>query len=66
MYTQYNQIQTKTYSAKDVGSCRFVYNQMIDVQQECYKDNKSHLSEFDANAYTNVILKKAEYPFLKG
>ena len=50
---------------KTFGSCRFVYNQMIDVQQECYKDNKSHLSKFDANAYCNHNLK-AEYPFLKG
>ena len=49
---------------KTFGSCRFVYNQMLDVQQKRYKNREPHLSKLNANAYCNHNLKE-EFPFLK-
>lgn len=49
---------------KTFGCCRFVYNQMLTVQQERYKNGEKHLSKFSANTYCNQQLK-VTYPFLK-
>lgn len=49
---------------KTFGCCRFVYNQMLTIQQERYKNGEKHLPKFQANTYCNQHLKK-EYPFLK-
>lgn len=49
---------------KTFGCCRFVYNQMLTVQQNRYKGNEKHLSKISANTYCNQQLK-ADYPFLK-
>ena len=46
------------------GSCRFVYNQMLALQDANYKAGVKHLSRSDANNYVNNTLKK-DYPFLK-
>ena len=49
---------------KTFGCSRFVYNQMLSVQQERYKNGEKHLSKMDANKYCNHVLK-SEFPFLK-
>lgn len=49
---------------KTFGCVRFVYNQMLSIQEERYKNNESHLSKFDMNSYCNHNLK-AKYPWLK-
>ena len=49
---------------KTFGCVRFVYNQMLSVQEERYKNNESHLSKFDMNLYCNHNLK-TEYTWLK-
>ena len=49
---------------KTFGSCRFVYNQLLNVQQERYDKGEKHLSKLDANTYCTRVLK-ATYPFLK-
>ena len=49
---------------KTFGCCRFVYNQMLTVQQNRHKSNEKHLSKMSANAYCNQHLK-IDYPFLK-
>ena len=49
---------------KTFGCARFVYNQMLSVQEERYKNNESHLSKFDMNLYCNHNLK-TEYTWLK-
>lgn len=49
---------------KTFGCCRFVYNQMLDVQQERYKNGEKHLSKLSANNYCTQHLKK-EFLFLK-
>ena len=49
---------------KTFGCCRFVYNQMLTIQQNRHKNGEKHLSKFSANTYCNQHLKAA-YPFLK-
>ena len=49
---------------KTVGCCRFVYNQMLAVQEENYKSGIKHMSRIDSNNYVNRILKQ-KYEFLK-
>lgn len=49
---------------KTFGCCRFVYNQMLTVQQNRHKSNEKHLSKMSANVYCNQHLK-IDYPFLK-
>lgn len=49
---------------KTFGCTRFVYNQMLSVQEERYKNNESHLSKFDMNLYCNHNLK-TKYTWLK-
>jgi len=49
---------------KTFGCCRFVYNQILTVQQDRHKNSEKHLSKTDANNYCNRQLKN-DYPFLK-
>ena len=49
---------------KTFGCCRFVYNQMLTVQQNRHKSSEKHLSKMSANTYCNQHLK-IDYPFLK-
>ena len=46
------------------GCCRFVYNQMLALQNERYEQGEKYLTKFKANNYCNQVLKK-EYVFLK-
>ena len=47
------------------GACRFVWNQMLAMQQERYKNNKD--SKWQTGFDMNILLKqlKEEYPWLK-
>ena len=49
---------------KTFGCCRFVYNQMLTVQQNRHKSSEKYLSKMSANTYCNQHLK-IDYPFLK-
>ena len=49
---------------KTFGCCRFVYNQMLTIQQDRYQNKEKYLSKTDANNYCNRVLK-TDYPFLK-
>lgn len=49
---------------KTFGCVRFVYNQMLSVQEERYKNNENYLNKFDMNLYCNHNLK-VEYTWLK-
>ena len=47
------------------GNDRFLWNQLVSLYQECYKNNKKSklLAEFDLNNLLPAL--KNEYPFLK-
>ena len=49
---------------KTFGCCRFVYNQMLTVQEELHKEGKKHLSKFDSFKYMTVHLKSS-YEWLR-
>ena len=46
------------------GCCRFVYNQMLALQNERHAQDEKYLTKYKANNYCNQVLKK-EYMFLK-
>ena len=64
VYTIYPNDKQNIQCQKTFGHCRFVYNKIMDVQQERYKNGEKHMSKEDANTYCNRVLK-SEYPFLK-
>ena len=49
---------------KTFGCCRFVYNQILSLQQERYKNGEKYLSKLSANNYCTQHLKK-EFLFLR-
>lgn len=44
--------------AKTFGCCRFVYNQLLALQKQRYKDGESHLSKLKSNEFATRTLKK--------
>ena len=50
-------IEQSIQCQKTFGSCRFVYNQMLDVQRQRHQNGEKYLSKFNANAYCNHELK---------
>lgn len=64
VYAIYPNLIQDEQCQKTFGCCRFVYNQMLTVQQNRYKANEKYLSKISANTYCNQNLK-ADYPFLK-
>ena len=48
----------------NIGHSRFVYNRLLDKQEELYKAGKKHMSKTAMNNYVNRTLKK-EYEWLK-
>lgn len=63
-YRLYPNNEQKVLFAKTFGCYRFVYNQLLALQKQKYKDGESHLSKFKLNEYTNHSLKR-DYEFLK-
>ena len=64
VYTIYPNEKQNIQCQKTFGCCRFVNNQMLDVQKERHENGEKHLSKTKANTYCNQHLKK-KYPFLK-
>ena len=64
VYAIYPNKRQKEQCQKTFGCCRFVYNQMLMIQQDRYKKGEKHLSKIHANTYCNQHLK-TEYLFLK-
>lgn len=64
IYRLYPNERQKVQFQKTFGCVRFVYNQMLTVQEERYKNNESHLSKFEMNYYCNNVLK-IEHVWLK-
>lgn len=64
VYTIYPNEKQNIQCQKTFGCCRFVYNQMLDVQKERHENGEKHLSKTKASTYCNQHLKK-KYPFLK-
>ena len=60
-----NKQQEQTIN-KLLGSCRFVYNFMLAIKQQEYKDNKNDLSLCELQKYFHgTLLKNEEYGWLK-
>ena len=64
VYTIYPNEKQNIQCQKTFGCCRFVYNQMLDVQKERHENGEKHLSKTKANTYCNQHLKN-KFPFLK-
>ena len=64
IYAIYPNNKQNEQCQKTFGCCRFVYNQMLTVQQNRHKSGEKHLSKMSANTYCNQHLK-TDYPFLK-
>ena len=64
VYVIYPNSKQDEQCQKTFGCTRFVYNQMLSVQQDRHKNGEKHLSKMAANTYCNQVLK-LEYSFLK-
>ncbi len=64
VYAIYPNNKQNEQCQKTFGCCRFVYNQMLTVQQARHKSGEKHLSKISANTYCNQYLK-TDYLFLK-
>lgn len=53
----------KVLLEKHLGSCRFVYNKLLNIKKILYEKFRISISEFDLNNYLTVL--KNIYPFLK-
>lgn len=63
-YRLYPTPEQEEYFQKCFGCTRFVYNALLERQNEAYKNAEPFLSKFDANNYCNRVLKE-QYSFLK-
>ncbi len=63
-YRLYPTPEQEEYFQKCFGCARFVYNALLERQNEVYQNGGSFLTRFDANNYCNHVLKE-QYPFLK-
>ena len=64
VYRLYPNKKQEEQFQKTFGCVRFVYNQILSLQEERYKNGESHLSKYDANLYCNHTLK-ADFTWLK-
>ena len=62
VYTIYPNEKQNIQCQKTFGYCRFVYNQMLDVQKERHENGEKHLSKTKANTYCNPDPKPAPPP----
>ena len=49
---------------KHIHACRFIWNYMLALQEERYRNNEKHLSEFDMNYLLTTIKKQEKYKWL--
>lgn len=64
VYAIYPNEKQNIQCQKTFGCCRFVYNHMLSLQQDRYKNGEKHLNKKNANNYCNQQFKE-DYPFLK-
>lgn len=50
---------------KHIGSCRFIWNYMLDLQIRRYKNGEKHLSGFDMIRLLTPLKREEEYAWLK-
>lgn len=50
---------------KHIGACRFVWNYMLDLQQQKYKNGEKHLSQFDMIKCLPIIKNEQNNTWLK-
>ena len=63
-YRLYPTPDQEEYFQKCFRCARFVYNAVLEKQNELYQNGGSFMTRFDANNYCNHVLKE-QYPFLK-
>ena len=64
VYRIYPTEKQKELIEKTFGCTRFVYNQLLTIQEERYNNGDKHLSFFDMCKHCNQVLKK-EYEWLR-
>lgn len=64
IYRLYPNEKQKVQFQKTFGCVRFVYNQMLTIQENRYKNGENHLSKFEMNYYCNDVLKN-DYSWLR-
>ena len=47
-----------------IGACRFIWNYMLALQQQRYKNGEKHLSRFDMTKQLTLLKKREEYLWL--
>ena len=62
-YRIYPNKEQKVLFEKHIGSCRFVYNKLLQIKKILYEKFKMSISEFNLNNHLTVL--KEIYPFLK-
>ena len=62
-YRIYSNKEQKVLLEKHFGSCRFVYNKLLEIKSLVYKKCRINVSEFDLNKHLLVL--KEIYPWLK-
>ena len=62
-YRIYPNREQKVLMEKHFGSCRFVYNKLLEIKSLLYKKFKMSLSEFELN--NHLLVLKEVYPWLK-
>lgn len=63
-YRLYPNKEQQIQLAKTFGSCRFVYNSVLAMRIDLYKNDKKSMNKIDCNNYANRALKK-EFVWLK-
>lgn len=59
----YPNLEQQAKIINNFGCCRFVWNQLLNMQIERYKNGGSYVNEFGMNYLIKYL--KQEYPFLK-
>ncbi|AKB75400.1 Mobile element protein [Methanosarcina lacustris Z-7289] len=63
IYRIYPNKEQKALMEKHFGSCRFVYNKLLEIKSLMYKKFRISLSEFELN--NHLLVLKETYPWLK-
>ena len=49
-----------------IGACRFIWNYMLDLQEQRYRDGEKHLSCFDTMKQLVLLKRQEEYQWIYG
>lgn len=58
--------EQETLMWKHIGCSRFIWNYMLALQEERFKNGEKHLSNFDMNKLLTPLKKQEEYSWLNG